>query len=383
MRTWEDAIKEDNLYDEWGALNLACDADAPLEVIQYLVDTTSRRGIPETDEALRIVIERKRELNVLRCVANEWSYYESIYVPFLEEIERKRALYRFENNCPDLTRIRIGWPLPSENVLRDVVKAIASSLTIERVDIVKGKYLTLPWWIGKETSIVELLKSALGENTSITDIRVKLSGNSYDNRIIDIVQYSRQLKSLSFKGRYISKEMAAALMKQLSIQRLYFTDCHVSEEATAFFVEALEGEHSFTKIELFEVSGGKSYTTWYKDSWEETITAEIKRLTWTNRFKVDKDTFLHEVLGPASVKDKLASLSRRRGVYLLSVDSLSDSARLCYGAMEAANIYDYDHKLTSDAPSMLYSLIREIPQFFKQFVVDDGAKQQMKKRRRV
>jgi hypothetical protein len=64
-------------------------------------------------------------------------------------------------------------------------------------------------------------------------------------------------------------------------------------------------------------------------------------------------------------------------------DSLSDSARLCYGAMEAANRYDYCYKLTSDAPSMLYSLIREIPQFFTQFVVNDGAKQQMKKRRRV
>jgi hypothetical protein len=264
------------------------------------------------------------------------------------------------------------------------VEAITSHSTIERVHIVQGEYDILPWWSGKETSTLELLKSALWENTSITDIRVELSGNSFGNHIIDIVQYSRQLESLSFEGWSISKEMSAALIKQLSIQRLFFTDCGISEEIAAIFVETLEGEHSFTKINLFGESGagGKYYNRWYyskaaeyKRSWTKEITAEINRLTWTNRFKVDKDTFLHEVLGPASVKDKLASLSRKSGVYLLSVDSLSDSARLCYGAMEAANIYDYDHKLTSDAPSMLYSLIREIPQFFTQFEKGEECRQ--------
>jgi hypothetical protein len=119
MRTWEDAIKEDIVYDghttiynEWGTLNLACDADAPLEVIQYLVDTTSRSGIPVTDEALRIVIERKRELNVVCCVAPEWPWSECIYDYCLPDNESERALYRLENNCPDLGAIRIGWPLP-------------------------------------------------------------------------------------------------------------------------------------------------------------------------------------------------------------------------------------------------------------------------------
>jgi hypothetical protein len=51
--------------------------------------------------------------------------------------------------------------------------------------------------------------------------------------------------------------------------------------------------------------------------------------------------------------------------------------------MEAANKYDYRHKITSNALSMLHSLIREIPEFFSQFIVDDGAEQQMKKRQRV
>jgi hypothetical protein len=63
--------------------------------------------------------------------------------------------------------------------------------------------------------------------------------------------------------------------------------------------------------------------------------------------------------------------------------SLSVDEKLCCCAMEVANKYDNHHELTSDAPSMLYSLIREIPEFFSQFIVDERVDQQMKKRQRV
>jgi hypothetical protein len=259
------------------------------------------------------------------------------------------------------------WPGCSN--LLPTAPSFASHSTIESVDIVDGDDLILPWWSGKETSTLELLKSALAANTSITDIRVKMSDTSFDDHIIAIVQSSRQLESLSFRFRSISEEMAVSLMKQLSIERLIFDDCHISKEVAAVFVEALKGKHSFTEIDLFRESW--KYKSWrytrhwreeddYTRRWKESIAAEIKKLTWSNRFQVDKDTFLHEVLVPASVSEKL-----------------------CYRAMERANRYDARHKLTSDAPSMLYSHIREIPQFFTQFIVDDGGKQRMKKRRRV
>ena len=126
-----------------------------------------------------------------------------------------------------------------------------------------GEYHILPWWSGKETLILELLKSALAENTSIMDIRVKERTDSIiDDHIIEILQHCRQLESLSFKVHYISKEMAAALMKQLSIQRLFFTDCDISEQVAAIFVEALEGEHSFTEIDLFHQQFGKYNNRW-------------------------------------------------------------------------------------------------------------------------
>ena len=87
---------------------------------------------------------------------------------------------------------------------------------------------------------------------------------------------------------------------------------------------------------------------------------------------------MHEVLGPASDKEKLDLVIRKFG-YSGIEKSLSDNEKLCYCAMGAANIYNDCHKLTSGAPSMLHSLIREIPEFFSQFIVDDGAEQQMEK----
>ena len=80
-RTWEEALLNDTLYDDenkWSALILACEADAPLEVIEYLVRKVPIGG-RLNNEAERIVFERKRELDVLRCVADDWPECESIY----------------------------------------------------------------------------------------------------------------------------------------------------------------------------------------------------------------------------------------------------------------------------------------------------------------
>jgi hypothetical protein len=182
--------------------------------------------------------------------------------------------------------------------------------------------------------------------------------------------------------------MATRLTKELSVQRLVFTNCYIDEEVAAIFVEALHGEHNFTEIDLFNDTSVNIYNRWtsyhqdyeYTGNWKKSIAAEIKKLTWSNRFKVDKDTFLHEVLGPASVKEKLDLLDRKIGVSCLAVESSSDNAKLCYRAMEAANAYDYRNKRTSDSPSMLHSLIREIPDFFLQKNVDDGAPVEPKKK---
>jgi Ankyrin repeat len=396
LRTFGDALKEDqntNGENEDGALILACKADAPQDVIQYLVDTTLINNQYVADEAHRIVIERKRELDVVRCVSNEWSCYESMHervYNFPQSTER--ALYRLQKNDAELTHIRIGWPLPSESVLRDVVEAIASNSTIERIDFVAGEYDILPWWQGEEDTRIELLKSALAANTSIMDIRVKVSDAIFDNHMIEIVQSSRQLRSLLIRNGYTSGEMAAKMMRELSIERLSFQDGCIREEVAEIIVEALKGDHRlFTEVNLFKESS--DYSRWrcqskscYFDNdndWKKSIAAKIKKLTWSNHFKVDKDTFLKEVLGPASVKEKFDLLCHKRCVTTWTIESCSDNAKLCYHAMEAANRYDYFHQATSDAPSMLYSLIRDMPEVFSQCTVyDRAAEQQMTKKQR-
>ena len=93
------------------------------------------------------------------------------------------------------------------------------------------------------------------------------------------------------------------------------------------------------------------------------MTIELRKLTWSNHFQVEKDTFLAEVLGQEGGDD--------------------------LSAVQRADEFDCHDKDVSDAPSMLYSVIRELPQLIgKVFVHDgpkqpvhDGSEQQMKKRK--
>ena len=107
----------------------------------------------------------------------------------------------------------------------------------------------------------------------------------------------------------------------------------------------------------------------YTWSWKEIILGEIDLLTWSNQFQNDRDMFLEEIAGAASMNDKLNSIAWKSHVHWLCTLPCSNSKKLCYGAMVVANKYDNDHQLTSDCcpPSMLYSLIREIPECFTQF----------------
>ena len=92
----------------------------------------------------------------------------------------KQAYYCLHNNDPDLVHLSIGWPLPMESALEAFVKAITWNKTVVRLDIREGNTNLFlgPWsslnedplWDGKELVIMELLKSALENNTSIKEI---------------------------------------------------------------------------------------------------------------------------------------------------------------------------------------------------------------------
>ena len=152
--------------------------------------------------------------------------------------------------------------MPSESVLEEVVEKIFSNLTIERVENVEGEFNILPWWNGRESYIIALLKSAVVRNTTIKDIHVKSQGAPVNNQVVEIVNHSQQLQSINFKFCQIMKELVAHMMMQLSIKQLIFMDCSITEDIAAVFVEALKGDHTFHKIKLFKTEPYK-----YNDRW--------------------------------------------------------------------------------------------------------------------
>ena len=68
VRTWCEALKEVPVFsngstgyfisNDWKALELACDANAPVEVIKFLADTTHGLGFSISNMAERILTER-------------------------------------------------------------------------------------------------------------------------------------------------------------------------------------------------------------------------------------------------------------------------------------------------------------------------------------
>ena len=93
---------------------------------------------------------------------------------------------------------------------------------------------------------MELLKSALENNTSIKEIWLKDVHDNYINQFVDIAKHCQQLETVHFNGNGITKQMASHIMMQLAIKQLVFMQCEITEGVAQVFVEALKnGDHSF------------------------------------------------------------------------------------------------------------------------------------------
>ena len=79
VRIWCEAMKEvvpisdtsTGVSGDWTPLELACDADAPLEMIHYLTQTTCHLSLDITNWAGSIVMERNRNIDVVRSFFGE------------------------------------------------------------------------------------------------------------------------------------------------------------------------------------------------------------------------------------------------------------------------------------------------------------------------
>ena len=95
VRIWCEAIKEvvpisdtsTGVSDDWSALELACDANAPLKVIDYLAQTTRHLSLDITNWAGSILMERNRNIDVVRSLFGDWDWpsLKDMYCPHYKE----------------------------------------------------------------------------------------------------------------------------------------------------------------------------------------------------------------------------------------------------------------------------------------------------------
>jgi hypothetical protein len=110
----------------------------------------------------------------------------------------------------------------------------------------------------------------------------------------------------------------------------------------------------------------------------------MRKLTWRNCFQEDKVTFLDGVLRQQDMPEKRLLFAVERGSrseYDNKWNQATPEKKLLL-AVDWANQYDYENEF-SDAPNMLFSLIRESPLSIMQAMADDGAQHRKKKRQKL
>ena len=91
LRLWRMAMKKvvpiietiTGVSSDWMALQLACDANAPDEVIDYLVQLTHYLSLRLTNWGGSILMERNRNIHLVKDYFHEWNWQhkESLYCP--------------------------------------------------------------------------------------------------------------------------------------------------------------------------------------------------------------------------------------------------------------------------------------------------------------
>jgi hypothetical protein len=392
-------------------LHLACSFDAPSEVIYYLADEFPD-GVNEKDKddrtALHYVMRANRELDLMRCVAEQWPADESLDF-YSEDDDNERALRRLEENDPTLEVISIK----KEHLSLREVNAIASNSTLNRVDLECGAVESLLWTEETQDALINALKT----NTSIKAIGITMWQHQDLSAIIEVVKHSQglehliidckkqssddsaqivafaealrkvvSLRSLTLKQWYIYPDRGGAALAHildLPMKRLILSDCDISKEAADLFVEASKNrEHSFTNVDLFSWTGFPKI--WPLEPWKISLGIELRKLTWRNCFQEEKVTFLDGVLRQKGMPEKRLLFAVERGSrydYDNKWKQATPEEKLLL-AVDWANQYDNESEF-SDAPNMLFSLFRESPLSIMQAMADDRAQQGKKKRQKL
>jgi hypothetical protein len=361
------------------ALELACGAGAPDEVISVLAQTSRQLGYRIDHVPGEILMDMNRDLNLLKKIYDpwEWRYHmEHLFRPQKEfHSYNRRAFYRLHHNDRDLSEVRVGWPLPSLYALESVVEALATNTEVYRLDIREGDTNLYPdatemmeerWWYGRGQIITDLITSGLQRNTSITEIHLKGVKGMNLYHFVNIVRCCRQLEKVQFHRMIISKEEMSYILMQLRVDEVNFTRCIISEEVAQVAVNTLRNfQHPFLRVYLFNRVSSVT------PEWHEGIETEIYHLTWSNNFRLNRNRFINGLHDHGTrFKQKLYYYCREGRICyydLLKTRCRNRDIKLWYAAIMAAVEYDKLYKCFSQEgePNMLYSLIREHPDNLK------------------
>ena len=182
----------------------------------------------------------------------------------------------------------------------------------------------------------------------------------YINQFVDIANHCQQLETIHFNSFLITEEMASHIMMQQALKQLIFKQCLIMEEVAQVFLQALKNsDHSFCEIKLFETKFYRCDYSWlsdrdnYEKAWKKRTSDEINLLTWSNQFKEDRDCFLRQTLGDASMEHKLDWIIGDCGVHWVRSLCCSNSEKLHYCAMIVAQRYDKSNISEGSPPNML------------------------------
>ena len=385
-------------YD-YTALEFACGASAPDEVITLLAQTSRKFGYPINDFACEILMELKRDLNLIKEVfriyykyrANDhWEWFHEKEHLFRPQKERnsyhRRAFYRLKHNDADLEEVRVGWPLPSLSALESVVESLATNTSVTRIDIREGDSNLYPetldmlqdsWWYGRETYITDLIISGLQRNKSITEIHIKPVRGINLMEIVRIATFCCQLEKVTFHRLTINSAEMSYILMHLDVKEVCFQKCNITDNVAEVAVSTLKNyNHTFLNVELFDDWMFTAPSLWVSDDEREfiwRIRRELFLLCSPNKFKVDRNRFIEEFGDQGTrFKYRLIKYCNLGGVDVNELRRLrcrNRHKKLWYAGIMAAIKYDKEHdfqrKGDGGQPNMLYSLIREYPNNLK------------------
>jgi hypothetical protein len=188
------------------------------------------------------------------------------------------------------------------------------------------------------------LAAAFHQNRTIKTLTMRKTAFRSGGGTVSFIEALPQrhyLEAINFDENGIEDEWAVRIVSTLCptpLKTLSLIGNVITRRGCARIVDALKrNKHSFTMLELFQSSQHSS-------AWQNEIRLDIDMLTWENQLQVEKDTWID-----------------------LFLDQNDHTQQMIFLALERAK--RADNERFSDAPSMVFYLVKEIPDLIVQSIL--------------